>query len=214
MACLVALRHRLRRCAGWRAPCRRWSPSALIQGLGAGALQPTEQAILRQTFPPKEQGMAMALFGMAVDARPGVRPHARRLHRRQLQLAVDLLHQPPGRRARLSSWCSASSTSRRTSAPPTTAAAEKQRKQHGLGGHRAALRWALATLQYVLEEGNRNDWFDSRLITVLAFVAAFAHRGVRHPRADRAGAGGEPARSSRTRSSPRARWSARSCSRC
>ena len=25
----------------------------VIQGLGAGALQPTEQAILRQTFPPK-----------------------------------------------------------------------------------------------------------------------------------------------------------------
>ncbi len=38
----------------------------IIQGFGAGALQPTEQAILRQTFPPKEQGMAMALFGMAV----------------------------------------------------------------------------------------------------------------------------------------------------
>ncbi|HEY8073531.1 MAG TPA: MFS transporter, partial [Labilithrix sp.] len=30
----------------------------VLQGLGAGALQPTEQAILRQTFPPKEQGMA------------------------------------------------------------------------------------------------------------------------------------------------------------
>ena len=38
----------------------------VLQGLGAGALQPTEQAILRQTFPPKEQGMAMALFAMAV----------------------------------------------------------------------------------------------------------------------------------------------------
>jgi DHA2 family multidrug resistance protein len=42
----------------------------IIQGLGAGALQPTEQAILRQTFPPKEQGMAMALFGMAVMLGP------------------------------------------------------------------------------------------------------------------------------------------------
>ena len=31
----------------------------------------------------------------------------------------------------------------------------------------------LATLQYVLEEGSRNDWFDSRAITVCAFVAAF-----------------------------------------
>src|SRR5258706_9450783 len=46
----------------------------LIQGLGAGALQPTEQAILRQTFPPKEQGMAMALFGMAGRVRAAFGP--------------------------------------------------------------------------------------------------------------------------------------------
>src|SRR5262249_45309870 len=42
----------------------------VLQGLGAGALQPTEQAILRQTFPPQEQGMAMALFGVAVVIGP------------------------------------------------------------------------------------------------------------------------------------------------
>ena len=46
----------------------------VLQGLGAGALQPTEQAILRQTFPPKEQGMAMALFGMAVMLGPAIGP--------------------------------------------------------------------------------------------------------------------------------------------
>src|SRR3954467_850846 len=46
----------------------------LVQGLGAGALQPTEQAILRQTFPPAEQGMAMALFGMAVILGPAFGP--------------------------------------------------------------------------------------------------------------------------------------------
>ena len=46
----------------------------VVQGLGAGALQPTEQAILRQTFPPKEQGMAMALFGMAVVLGPAFGP--------------------------------------------------------------------------------------------------------------------------------------------
>src|SRR4030095_2349666 len=46
----------------------------ILQGLGAGALQPTEQAILRQTFPPKEQGMAMALFSMAVMVGPALGP--------------------------------------------------------------------------------------------------------------------------------------------
>src|SRR3954469_16174416 len=46
----------------------------VIHGFGARALQPTEQAILRQTFPPKEQGMAMALFGMAVMLGPAFGP--------------------------------------------------------------------------------------------------------------------------------------------
>src|SRR3954467_1477158 len=46
----------------------------LIQGLGAGALQPTEQAILRQTFPPEEQATAMALFTMAVMIGPALGP--------------------------------------------------------------------------------------------------------------------------------------------
>src|SRR5438552_1605765 len=46
----------------------------IIQGMGAGALQPTEQAILRQTFPPQEQGMAMAVFGMAVVLGPAFGP--------------------------------------------------------------------------------------------------------------------------------------------
>src|SRR5262249_53058986 len=45
-----------------------------IQGIGAGALQPTEQAILRQTFPKEEQGTAMALFALAVMIGPAVGP--------------------------------------------------------------------------------------------------------------------------------------------
>jgi DHA2 family multidrug resistance protein len=46
----------------------------VLQGLGAGALQPTEQAILRTTFPPQEQGMAMAVFSMAIVIGPGLGP--------------------------------------------------------------------------------------------------------------------------------------------
>src|SRR5580658_6030569 len=46
----------------------------VVQGFGAGALQPTEQAILRQTFPPEEQGMAMAVFAMAVMIGPALGP--------------------------------------------------------------------------------------------------------------------------------------------
>ncbi len=45
-----------------------------LQGFGAGALQPTQQAILRQTFPAKEQGMAMAMFAMVIMVGPAVGP--------------------------------------------------------------------------------------------------------------------------------------------
>ncbi len=36
----------------------------VLQGLAGGALQPISQAILLETFPPKEHGMAMAIFGV------------------------------------------------------------------------------------------------------------------------------------------------------
>ncbi|PLX45559.1 MAG: MFS transporter [Deltaproteobacteria bacterium] len=45
-----------------------------IQGIGGGALIPVSQAILRETFPPKEQGMAMAIFGMGVVLAPAAGP--------------------------------------------------------------------------------------------------------------------------------------------
>jgi DHA2 family multidrug resistance protein len=38
----------------------------ILQGLGGGGLQPLSQAILLETFPVKEHGMAMAVFGMGV----------------------------------------------------------------------------------------------------------------------------------------------------
>jgi DHA2 family multidrug resistance protein len=46
----------------------------IIQGIGGGALIPVSQAILRESFPPKEQGMAMAIFGMGVVLAPAIGP--------------------------------------------------------------------------------------------------------------------------------------------
>jgi MFS transporter, DHA2 family, multidrug resistance protein len=36
----------------------------IIQGIGGGALMPVSQAILRETFAPEEQGIAMGIFGL------------------------------------------------------------------------------------------------------------------------------------------------------
>ena len=43
----------------------------ILQGIGGGALLPVSQAILRESFPPEEQGMAMAVYGMGVVLAPG-----------------------------------------------------------------------------------------------------------------------------------------------
>ena len=46
----------------------------VLQGLGGGGLQPLSQAILLESFPPKEHGIAMAVFGMGVVLAPILGP--------------------------------------------------------------------------------------------------------------------------------------------
>ena len=141
----------------------------VVQGLGAGALQPTEQAILRQTFPPKEQGMAMALFGMAVMIGPAIGPtlggyivdHYAWPWIFYINVPVGVLavfmvtsfvHEPEDILA------------------ANRAAAEKQRRHMDWAGI-VFLSVGLATFQYALEEGDSKDWFDSSLVTACMIVA-------------------------------------------
>ncbi|MCC6680890.1 MAG: DHA2 family efflux MFS transporter permease subunit [Phycisphaeraceae bacterium] len=46
----------------------------IIQGIGGGALIPLSQAILRESFPEEEQGMAMAVYSMGVVLAPAIGP--------------------------------------------------------------------------------------------------------------------------------------------
>ena len=46
----------------------------VMQGLGGGGLQPTSQAILVESFSQKQQGMAMAVYGMGVVVAPIIGP--------------------------------------------------------------------------------------------------------------------------------------------
>jgi DHA2 family multidrug resistance protein len=144
----------------------------VLQGLGAGALQPTEQAILRQTFPPEEQGMAMALFGIAVMLGPAFGPTLGGyivdnwswpwifyinlpVGLVGLFMVQNFVHEPEDlRQANL-------------------AAAAQQRKHMDWAGI-ALLSVGLASLQYVLEEGIRKDWFQDTTISVLAVTAVVA----------------------------------------
>ncbi|NWF52341.1 MAG: DHA2 family efflux MFS transporter permease subunit [Nitrospirae bacterium] len=56
-----------------------WSLNSLVffrvlQGIGGGALQPISQAILLETFPPQQRGMAMAIFGIGIMFGPIMGP--------------------------------------------------------------------------------------------------------------------------------------------
>ena len=46
----------------------------VLQGLGGGALQPTAQAIMFETYPPEKRGAAMAIFGMGAMVGPAIGP--------------------------------------------------------------------------------------------------------------------------------------------
>jgi len=143
----------------------------VIQGLGAGALQPTEQAILRQTFPPEEQGTAMALFGMAVMIGPAVGPtlggyivdHYAWPWIFYINLPVGVL--------------GFFMVSRFVQEPEDI----RQANREMAAKQRAHFDWpgilllaiGLGSLQYMLEEGQSEDWFNSSRIVTFTLVALF-----------------------------------------
>jgi DHA2 family multidrug resistance protein len=142
-----------------------------LQGFGAGALQPTEQAILRQTFPPKEQATAMALFSMAIMIGPALGPtlggyivdnyHWSWIFFINIPvgilgffMVVKFVQEPEDIKAAM------------------RAEAEKQRKNMDWLG--IGLLWTtLMALQYVFEEGQSDGWFESPAIVILTIVAVF-----------------------------------------
>ena len=140
-----------------------------LQGLGAGALQPTEQAILRQTFPPKEQAMVMALFGLAVMLGPAIGPTLGGYIVDHYHWAwIFYINVPVGALGLFMVWSFVPEPEDLRIA--ARAEAERQRANMDWVGI-ALLCVGLASLQYLLEEGQADDWFESQRIVACAFVA-------------------------------------------
>ena len=151
----------------------------VLQGFGAGALQPTEQAILRQTFPAKEQGMAMAVFAMAVMLGPAIGPTLGGWIVDNYSWPwIFYINVPVGVLGL--AMVAAFVHEDEEIVAKNRQLAEAQRKDvdwWGIG----LLIAGLCALQYTLEEGQQNDWFESSAITVaffasLVFIAAFVIR--------------------------------------
>jgi DHA2 family multidrug resistance protein len=137
----------------------------VLQGAGGGGLQPSEQAILADTFAPAKRGMAFAVYGMAVVLAPAIGPTIGGYITDNFSWRwIFYINVPVG-------ILSLALTYRLIQDPPFL----KQQKKptggidyFGLG----LLAVGLGALQILLDKGQRDDWFQSNFIVTLSVIAA------------------------------------------
>ncbi|MHB8178591.1 MAG: DHA2 family efflux MFS transporter permease subunit [Vulcanimicrobiaceae bacterium] len=134
----------------------------IIQGIGGGALQPTAQAILFESFPAAKRGTAMAIFGLGAMVGPAIGPLlGGYIVDNASWPLIFFINVPIGIVAFLMTL----------SFIPNPDYIEKPKSGIdflGLG----LLTTGLASLQYVLERGEHDEWFSSNTILFLSALAA------------------------------------------
>jgi DHA2 family multidrug resistance protein len=141
----------------------------VLQGMGGGGLQPSEQSILADTFPPKKLGMAFAMYGMAVVVAPAIGPTLGGFITDNYSWRwIFYINVPIG-------IISLLLTSRLITDPPHLSGERAEGHKFkidyiGLG----LLALGLGTLQVVLDKGQRLDWFESHFITYLTVTSVVA----------------------------------------
>src|SRR5713226_7325280 len=137
----------------------------ILQGAGGGGLQPSEQAILADTFPPAKRGMAFAIYGIAVVMAPAIGPTLGGwITDNYTWRWIFFVNIPVG-------IFSLMLTSRLIQDPPFL----KRKKLSELKVDYVGLGFValgLGTLQIVLDKGQRDDWFESHLILILVLISA------------------------------------------
>jgi MFS transporter, DHA2 family, multidrug resistance protein len=137
----------------------------VLQGAGGGGLQPSEQAILADTFPPAKRGMAFAVYGIAVVTAPAIGPTLGGWITDNFTWRwIFFINIPVG-------IISILLTSRLIQDPPylrRRKLSETTIDYIGLG----FVALGLGTLQVVLDKGQRDDWFESHFIATLSVIAA------------------------------------------
>jgi DHA2 family multidrug resistance protein len=142
----------------------------VLQGAGGGGLQPSEQAILADTFPPEKFGMAFAIYGMAVVCAPIIGPTLGGFIVDHVTWRwIFLINVPVGIISLLLSY-------RMVEDPPYLVEQKKRARARmnidytGLG----LVVVGLGCLQVVLDKGQEDDWLSSHFIVVLSVIAAVA----------------------------------------
>src|ERR1700728_1787660 len=136
----------------------------VLQGLGGG-LAPSEQAILADTFPPRQRGSGFALYGMAVVLAPAIGPTLGGYITDHYNWRwVFFINVPVG-------IASLFLSNHFVTDPPHL----KLMKEKSGGVHYSGLSLialGLGTLEVVLDKGQEDDWFHSTFIVWFVIIAA------------------------------------------
>ncbi|MDE3054696.1 MAG: DHA2 family efflux MFS transporter permease subunit [Gemmatimonadota bacterium] len=132
-----------------------------VQGLAGGVLITVPQAVLRESFPPYEQGLAMGVYGMGVVLAPAIGPTLGGwLTDRYSWPWVFFINVPIG-------LLNIFMVQRVLSDPPYLERRRDPIDYPGLG----FMIVGLGAFQLMLEEGQQDDWFSSTFIVRLAVLA-------------------------------------------
>jgi DHA2 family multidrug resistance protein len=136
----------------------------VIQGIGGGALQPTAQAIMFETYPPDKRGNAMAIFGLGAMVGPAIGPLlGGYIVDNASWPLIFYINIPIGIVAFLMTMMFIPN-------PKYIERPKAGLDWLGLG----LMTTGLASLQYVLERGEHDDWYDSSTIAILTVVSVVA----------------------------------------
>ena len=131
-----------------------------VQGLGGGALLSTSQALLFETFTGKQRGMAAALFGMGVVLGPTIGPTLG-------GIIIDSYSWPLIFFINVPFGIMASILAYRFIPRGFDIKLKPRIDWSGI----FLLTIGIGSLQYILERGEAEDWYDSRLIIWLTITA-------------------------------------------
>jgi DHA2 family multidrug resistance protein len=153
-----------------------WSLESLLffrvlQGLGGGGMAPLAQSILADSFPPEKRGQAFALYGVAIVVAPVVGPTLGGwLSDTYSWHWCFLINAPVGVVALVLIHLLVQD-------PPAAVEERRRLRREGvrfdLVGFLLVATF-LGSLEVVLDEGQRKDWFGSNLIVTFAAIMAVA----------------------------------------
>src|SRR6476646_2048759 len=136
----------------------------IIQGGTGGALQPLSQAVLLESFKPEERGRAMGFWGLGIVVAPILGPVVGGwLTENYSWRWVFYINIPFG-------IASLIMTRLFVFDPPYLRKESRGIDYWGMG----MLVVGIGALQYVLDKGQQDDWFSSRVILTLSIMSAVA----------------------------------------